>query len=344
MKKLLALAVALALLMTVLAACSSAPSQQESAAEVPAAAETTTTESVDNSAEPAEAEKPLYIAASHGYGAVQHWQIKTIGMEDAAAALGVEFTYKYADGNLQQEVADIENFVEMGVDYIIVGPCNSEGIVPTIEEVKGKGVDVGTCDIGINGIDVASFVTSDNYGIGQIAAQYIGEKLGGAGKIAILTWPAASATADRAAGFKDKLTESFPGIEIVAEQDCNADRSASLAAAESIIEANPDIKAIWGANAEMALGAYAATQSMNRTDITIVAVDTDGEVMDAIASGSNLSATVSQDPYTMGYKALENAVKYLRGEAVEDVYIKCELVTKDNCADIIARDEAYLNR
>ncbi len=285
----------------------------------------------------------LYIAASHGYGAVQHWQIKTIGMQDAADDLGVEFIYKYADGNLQQEVADIENFVEMGVDYIIVGPCNSEGIVPTIEEAQGKGVSIGTCDIGIDGVDVASFVSSDNYAIGQIAAEYIGEQLGGVGQIAILTWPAASATADREQGFKDKLAESYPHVEIVAEQDCNADCSTSLNAAESIIGANPDVQFIGGANAEMALGAYAATQSTNRTDIKVVAVDTDAEVMDAVSAGTNLVATVSQDPYTMGYKAMENAVKYLRGEEVEDIAIACELVTADNCADIIARDEAYLN-
>lgn len=296
-------------------------------------------------ATPAEAASgKLYIAASHGYGAVQHWQIKTIGMQDAANDLGAEFIYKYADGDLQQEVADIENFIEMGVDYIVVGPCNSEGIVPTIEEAKSKGVAIGTCDIGIDGVEVASFVTSDNYGIGQIAADYIAEKLGGEGKIAILTWPAASATADRAAGFLDKLSEAYPNIEIVAEQDCNADRSTSLNAAESIIEAHPEIQAIWGANAEMALGAYAATQSSNRADIFVVAVDTDGEVMEAIAAGSNLCATVSQDPYTMGYKAVENAVKYMNGEEIEDVYIPCEIVTADNYADIVARDEGYLNK
>lgn len=289
-----------------------------------------------------DAGKKLSIAASHGYGAVQHWEIKTVGMEDAAEKLGVDFTYKYADGDLQQEVADIENFIEMGVNYIIVGPCNSEGIVPTIEEAQKKGVEIGTCDIGINGVDVASFVTSDNYGIGQIAAEYIAEKLGEKGKIAVLTWPSASATAERAAGFYDKLKESYPDIEVAAEQDCNADRNAAMAATESIIQANSDVQAIWGANAEMALGAYSATQSTNRTDISVVAVDTDGEVMEAIKSGSNLCATVSQDPYTMGYKAVENAVKYMNGEKVEDVYIPCELVTKDNCADIIARDEEYL--
>lgn len=268
----------------------------------------------------------------------------SIGMQDAAKDLGVEFNYKYADGDLQQEVADIENFVEMGTNYIIVGPCNSEGIVPVIEEAQDKGVAVGTCDIGIEGVDVASFVSSDNYGIGEIAADYIGTEMNGEGEIAILTWPAASATADRAKGFKDKMEEKYPNIKIVSEQDCNADRSSSLAATESIIQANGDIKFVWGANAEMALGAYAATQSLNRSDINVVAVDTDGEVMEAIQNGTNLVATVSQDPYTMGYKALENAVKYLDGEKVEDIAIECELVTADNCAEIIERNEEYLNK
>lgn len=340
MKKLTALLLVAIMALGLLAGCGTTENTDPSTGPSDS---TTTTEPSTEPSDGGETEK-YYIAASHGYGAVQHWQIKTIGMEDAAAELGVEFIYKYADGDLQQEVADIENFVEMGVDYIIVGPCNSEGIVPTIEEAQGKGVAIGTCDIGIDGADVASFVSSDNYGIGQLAAEYIGEQLGGSGQIAILTWPSASATADRAQGFLDKLAESYPDIEIVAEQDCNADRSTALNAAESIIGAHPEVQFIWGANAEMALGAYAATQSTNRTDIKVVAVDTDGEVMDAIAGGTNLVATVSQDPYTMGYKAVENAVKYLKGEAVEDVYIECEIVTADNCADIIARDEAYLNK
>lgn len=283
------------------------------------------------------------IAASHGYGAVQHWEIKTVGMQDAADDYGAEFVYKYADGDLQQEVADIENFVEMGVDYIIVGPCNSEGIVPTIEEAQSKDVVIGTCDIGIDGVDVANFVTSDNYGIGEIAAKYIGEQLNGKGQIAILTWPAASATADRVSGFLDKLKSDYPNIEIVAQQDCDADRQTSMDATEAILQANPDVQFIFGANAEMALGALAATTSTNRTDVKVVAVDTDTEVMDGIKNGTNLVATVSQDPYTMGYKAVENAIKYLNGEKVEDEYIECELVTADNVDKIIERDNAYLS-
>jgi len=107
-----------------------------------------------------------------------------------------------------------------------------------------------------------------------------------------------------------------------------SDRQVSLAACESIIQANSDINLIFGANAECALGAYAATQSTNRNDIYVISVDTDNEVMDAIAAGTNLVATVAQDPYTMGYQAMMNCAKYLKGEAVEDIAIPHEIVTK----------------
>ena len=348
MRKRIALLLAGVMAAALLAGCgggnSSESTSEASSANSASSAEDSSAESESASSASTSAEGTKYkIAASHGYGAVQHWEIKTVGMQDAADDYGVEFTYKYADGDLQQEVADIENFVEMGVDYIIVGPCNSEGIVPTIEEAQNNGVVIGTCDIGIEGVDVANFVTSDNYGIGEIAAEYIGEQLGGKGQIAVLTWPSASATADRVSGFKDKLEAEYPDIEIVAEQDCDADRQTSMDAAEAILQANPDVQYIFGANAEMALGAYAATTSTNRTDVKVVAVDTDTEVMEAIQNGTNLVATVSQDPYTMGYKAMENAVKYLNGEEVEDEYIECELVTADNVDEIIERDNAYLN-
>ena len=134
MKKWIALLMAALMLVTMLVGCGQKEAAPEKKEEAPAAEEKVEEVKTEEPAEETAEDDKLYIAASHGYGAVQHWQIKTVGMEDAAAKYGVEFIYKYADGNLQQEVADIENFVEMGVDYVIVGPCNSEGIVPTIED------------------------------------------------------------------------------------------------------------------------------------------------------------------------------------------------------------------
>lgn len=286
-------------------------------------------------------EKGFFVGFSAGYQLVQHWNLEINGCREAVEAAGGKFTYTVADGNEQQQVADVENMVQMGIDMLIIGPCNSEGIVPTIEELKRKGIPVMTSDIGVTGTKVTAHVASDNYQIGVMAAEYMANELGGKGQIAMITWPAASATADRENGFVDTI-KKYKDINIVASQDAGSARAKALEVSENIILANKDIVAVFGCNAESALGAYSATQSLNRSDILVVAVDTDSEVMAAIAAGSNLKATIAQNPYEMGYQAGATAIKHLRGEPVSDLAIGSELVTKDNVQKIIDRDTAHL--
>lgn len=288
--------------------------------------------------------KQLFVAFSAGYGKVQHWELEMLGCEAAAKELGVKFQYQFADGNEQKQVADIENFVQMGIDMLIVGPNNSEGIVPTVNELKSKGVPVMTSDIGITGTEVVAHVASDNYQIGVKAADYLGELLKGKGKIAVVGWSAASATKERENGFTETMAKKYPGIQIVANQDVGGNRTTSLEKSENIIEANKDLNAIFGSNAENALGAYGATQAVNRKDIYVVAVDSDNEVMKAIADNTNLKATIAQNPYEMGYQALTTAVKHLKGEKVENIAIDAELVTSENVQKIIDRDQKYLGK
>ena len=226
---------------------------------------------------------------------------------------------------------------------LIVGPCNSEGIVPTVDELQNtKNIPVMTSDIGISGTEVTSHVASDNYQIGVMAAEFVGKELDGKGKIAIVGWAAASATKDREDGFVDTIEKEYPDIEIVANQDVGGSRTTSLETSENLIQSNGEIELFFGCNAECALGAYSATQSVNRPDIKVVSVDSDNEVMEAIQAETNLVATVAQNPYEMGYQAMSNAVKYLNGETVENIAIDAEVVTKDNVQDIIDRDQELL--
>jgi|GEM_PF-1028970 len=333
--RLIALVLVLCMVGTLLVGCS----QNTTPTAAATVAATTASEAAGTTAAGSE---PAFVGFSIGFSKVQHWQLETLGAQKAAEEMGLKFTHIYANGNATQQIADVENMKEMGIDMLLIGPADSEGIVPTIKSLQNAGVKVATSDIGVTGAEVASHVASDNYAIGVSAAEYVGELLKGKGRIAVVGWAAASATADREKGFVDTIKAKFPDIEIIVSQDVQSDRQVSLAACESIIQANSDINLIFGANAECALGAYAATQSTNRNDIYVISVDTDNEVMDAIAAGTNLVATVAQDPYTMGYQAMMNCAKYLKGEAVEDIAIPHEIVTKDNVAKIVARDQAYL--
>ncbi len=349
--KVLVLVVVCLFAFSLVAGCSSpqpaATTEPQAATTEPQAAATETAAQEKSDTKPkadakADTEGKKLIGFSAGYSMVQHWELEMAGCKAAADENGYEFIYQFADGNEQKQVADIETMVEMGISMLIVGPCNSEGIVPTIEEVKAKGIPVMTSDIGIGGTDVVAHVASDNYDIGVMAAEYIGDRLEGKGKIAVVGWAAASATQDREQGFVDTMQDKYPDIEIVAAQDVGGDRTKSLQACENILQSNKDLAAIFGCNAECALGAYGATQSLNRNDVIVVAVDSDAEVMDAIKAGSNLCATVAQNPYEMGYQAMTTAVKHLAGETVSDVAIPAVVVTEKNVQEIIDRDQKFL--
>lgn len=288
--------------------------------------------------------KELLVGFSAGYSMVQHWELEMNGCQAAADEQGVKFMYQFADGDEQKQVADIENMVQMGIDMLIVGPCNSEGIVPTVEELQEKGTPVMTSDIGISGTKVVAHVASDNYKIGVMAADYLGKLLEGKGKIAVVGWASASATKDREEGFVNTIKEKYPDIEIVSNQDVGGSRTTSLEMSENILQSNSDLDAIFGCNAECALGAYSATQSVNRNEVYVVSVDSDSEVMEAIAADTNLVATVAQNPYEMGYQAMTTAIKHLKGEPVEDVSIEAEVVTKDNVQKIVDRDKSFLGK
>jgi len=353
--KMVALLVVCMLLVVAFVGCSNSGQPEESASAESSSPEASVEASEspeESSAAPeepsdeksADGDKKYLIGFSAGYSMVQHWELEMNGCQAAADENNVEFIFQFADGDEQKQVADIETMVEMGIDMLIVGPANSEGIVPTIEELKEKGIPVMTSDIGISGTDVVAHVASDNYQIGVMAADFMGEQLGGKGKVAIVGWAAASATSDREQGFTDTMAEKYPDIEIVSHQDVGGDRTKSLEICENILQSNSDLNAIFGANAECALGAYGATQSLNRNEVMIVAVDSDSEVMEAIANETNLVATVAQNPYEMGYQAMMTAINYLDGEEVTDIPIDAEVVTVDNVQEIVDRDNAFLEK
>lgn len=310
----------------------------EAASEEPAASASAAGESASSGSG-----DPIKVGWACGYVQTNHWELEIAGSQHAANENGVEMIVTFADGDEAKQVDDCENMAEMGIDYLITCPINDQGFVPTVESLNEKGILVGTSDSTVTGADITCHVTSDNYQIGQVAAEYLGEELGGKGQVAICAWDVATATTDRKQGFLDTLVEKYPDIEVVDSQDTLGDRTKALQFSENVLQASPDLDAIYGVNAEAALGALAATRAMDREDVIVVAVDTDTEVMDEIRSGSNLRASVSQDPFQMGYKAMENAIKVMNGEEVEELtLIPVTLITQENVDEIVQRDQDYL--
>lgn len=281
--------------------------------------------------------KQITIGFSVGVNMVKHWNLEVKGAEAAAKDNGAKLNWKSADLNQQTQVSDIENMVQSGVKALIVAPVDSQGIVPTINEVKSKNIPVITSDIGVSGTTVASHVSSDNVKIGEMAADELAKLMGDKGNIGIIDWTTVSATADREKGFLDEL-KKYPNMHVIDKQDCGGDRNQALSLTENMIQQYPNLDGIFGVNASAAMGAYGATTAANKK-ITIMAVDEDDDVLQAIKTGGNLKATISQDPYDMGYTAVKTALAVLKGQKVQPtITIPVVLTTKGNADQILARD------
>ena len=158
-----------------------------------------------------------------------------------------------------------------------------------------------------------------------MAAEYIIQKLGEKVKVAELEGiPGASATRERGEGFHKVADQK---LTVVAKQSAAFDRSKGLTVAENMLQANPDIQAIFAQNDEMALGAIEAAKSANKK-IFIVGFDGTQDGLKAVEAGT-MAATIAQQPELMGQQGLDAAVKVAKGEKVEaKIGVPLKLVDK----------------
>ena len=263
------------------------------------------------------------------------------GAKAAADELNVELKVTSADYKLENQISNVEDLLQNDIDALLLNPIDSKALSNVVNQANENNIGVFTVDIGVEGAEATSFIASDNKEIGRMAARYIAEQLNGKGKIAIIGWPTITSTKDREEGFLEEIEKS-KGIKVVANQGAGMERSKSLEAAETILQANIDIDAFFGVNESAAMGALSAVQARDNKDTFIIGVDATPDLLDAIKNNTAIKATVAQDPYQMGKIAVENAVKYIDGETPEkEIAVETSLVTSENVDEIIKREEAY---
>lgn len=260
------------------------------------------------------------------------------GIEQACEDNGIkQCNILSADSSLETQNTQIENLVTMGCDVILLNPYDSEGVVNAVKSASDSGVPTITMDVDCEGS--SAFVASDNQEIGKMLAEYVIDQLGGEGKIAIIDGITVSSLLDRTEGFMDAIGDS--DIEVVAEQQTAHARDTALASAENILQAHPDIDAFVGVNENSGMAILSAVTSANLSDILITTVDATAENMAAIRDGK-IAVGVSQDPYQMGYKAVEHAISLCAGEEIEKfIEVPVEYMTQDNIQEFIDREEGY---
>ncbi len=252
------------------------------------------------------------------------------GLTEAATARGYELLVQAGEFDVAKQKDQIENFIVRKVNAIIVSPCDSKSIGTSIGAANQAGIPVFTADIAVlaEGVKVVCHVASDNVAGGLLAAKAMTDALGGRGNVAIIDHPEVESVIQRVHGFEQGLSHS-PGIRIVAKLSGRGMKDVAFRTAQDILEAHPDLDAIFGINDDSALGALAAVEKAGKLGrITIVGFDAVPEARQAIRAGG-IYADVIQKPRAIGQATIQAIADYIAGREVPPtILIPCDLYTK----------------
>lgn len=245
------------------------------------------------------------------------------GAEAKAKELGHDLIVLDSQDNPAKELGNVEDLLVKGVDVLLINPTDSDAVVSSVKAANRSKIPVVTLDRAANGGNVVSHVASDNVLGGEMAGNFIVEKLGGKGKVVELEGiPGTTAARDRGTGFNKAAAGK---LEVVAKQAADFDRTKGLNVMENILQAQPEIQAVFAHNDEMALGALKAIEASGR-DIFVVGFDATDDAVAAVKEGK-LAATVAQKPTEIGAIGVEVADKIVKKQAVEkNVPVALELV------------------
>ena len=253
------------------------------------------------------------------------------GAQMKADELGVELIIVDAQNDASRQLNSIEDMIVRQIDILMINPVDAEAIVTAIESANQAGIPVITVDRGASGGEVVSHIASDNVEGGRMAARYMVEQLNEEGTIIELEGiPGTSAARDRGMGFNEIIDE-YMDVEIVAKQPAGFDRAEGMEVTENLLQANPDVDAVFAHNDSMALGAIEAIEAAGMLDqIMVVGFDAIDDAKDAVREGT-LAATIAQKPDEMGMIAVETANRVMAGETVDEfIPVPLKLVTMEN--------------
>jgi len=259
------------------------------------------------------------------------------GAKKQAAALGVKITVADAGDDAAKQTSDIEDLVSSGISVLIVNPVDSDAVTGAVEAAIAKGVKVISVDRAVNGVEIDCQIASDNVLGAELATQYIVEKLGEGAVVAELEGvTGASAAIDRSQGFHNVADTQ---LNVVASQTANFARTEGMSVMENMLQAHPEIQAVFAANDEMALGAMEAITGAGK-DIMVVGFDATDDAIASIKAGQ-MAATIAQQPALIGSTAVDNALKLINGETIEkSIPVEVTLVTAENVDTFAEQGEA----
>ena len=233
--------------------------------------------------------------------------------------------------DLDRQRHQIQEFIQMKVDLIILTAADSLKIEKEVRLAQNAGIRVIAVDINAVGADIT--ITTDNVQAGEIACEYLAQRLNGKGNVVIINGASISSVIDRVAGCKGVL-EKYPGIHLLSDQlNGGGTIEGGLEVMTYLVNAYERIHGVFAINDPCAQGAVMAAQQADRSDFIIASVDGAPASRNALMhSDSPWVASAAQFPRQMAELAVETGLSLLRGKFVGSkiILIPAQLITVAN--------------
>ena len=287
--------------------------------------------------------KDKYVIGMSQCNLGEPWRVAMNDQIAMAAEKHPEFEVIFADAaqDNSKQMADIENFVQMGVDLIITSPNEATPLTNAVSAAYDAGIPVILLDRKIDGDKYTQFIGADNVDMGRIAGEYIADTLlPDGGKVCeIKGLEGTSGGIDRDNGFREGIKKNDK-IEIVAVNNADWLREKAITVAEEMLQTNDEIDLFLALNDPMAEGAYIAAKNAGREgDILFVGFDGLPTPDGGIRSVMDGRLSMTQVYPTGGTEAIESAYQLLvEGKELDKTLtLTSEIVTPDNAEELLEK-------
>ena len=287
--------------------------------------------------------KDKYVIGMSQCNLGEPWRVAMNDQIAMAAEKYPEFEVIYADAaqDNSKQIADIENFVQMGVDLIITSPNEATPLTNAVSAAYDAGIPVILLDRKIDGDKYTQFIGADNVDMGRIAGEYVADTLlPDGGKVCeIKGLEGTSGGIDRDNGFREGIKKNDK-IEIVAVNNADWLREKAITVAEEMLQTNDEIDLFLALNDPMAEGAYIAAKNAGKEgDILFVGFDGLPTPDGGIRSVMDGRLSMTQVYPTGGTEAIESAYQLLvEGKELDKTLtLTSEIVTPDNAEELLEK-------
>lgn len=264
------------------------------------------------------------------------WVTVEQGVRAAEKDLGIDVVWNGAasETDYSRQVQIVDSMISRRVDGLAVAATERKILLSSIDRAMAAGIPVVVFDSGVDTENVTSFLATNNYEGGAMAAREMAKITGGKGDLGLLMHaPGSTSTMDREAGFEQTLAKEFPQMRIVTRQYSMSDRAKGRAAAENMLTANPSLAGIFASAEPGSVGAALAIKAREQVGkVKLVTFDSADTLVQDCRDGV-IQAMVVQDPFQIGYQTVKTVVDTLNGVTPpKRIDLSARVLHMDDCA------------